>query len=284
MPYQGQDPDLSMLDNPDIPVETLPTDGQDKDPRFAYTLAKGMQVLRAFDPASPFLSNAELAARTGIARQTVVRLTRTLALLGYLQYHSETARYRLAAAVLSLGYPLLSQLSVRQMARPQMQELANFARGAVSIAIRSGDSLVIVESCVDHMGHAGRPDVGAKRDFHDTSLGMAYISSSPPQERAELMASLALQHGKKWSAVQERLAQAQAQFDQHRYCTALTPGVLIEAVAVPLCSNFTGERLVMNCTVPRFVLAPESIETHIAPRLLHLVRSLESTLGVRSPH
>jgi DNA-binding IclR family transcriptional regulator len=113
---------------------------------------------------------------------------------------------------------------------------------------------------------------------------MAYISSSPPQERAELMASLALQHGKKWSAMQERLAQAQAQFDQHRYCTALTPGVLIEAVAVPLCSNFTGERLVMNCTVPRFVLAPESIETHIAPRLLHLVRSLESTLGVRSPH
>jgi DNA-binding IclR family transcriptional regulator len=55
-------------------------------------------------------------------------------------------------------------------------------------------------------------------------------------------------------------------------------------VAVPLCSNFTGERLVMNCTVPRFVLAPESIETHIAPRLLHLVRSLENTLGVRSSH
>lgn len=273
-----------MLDNPDIPDETLPSDGKDKDPRFAYTLAKGLQVLRAFDPASPFLSNAELAARTGIARQTVVRLTRTLAMLGYLQYHTETARYRLAAAVLSLGYPLLSQLSVRQMARPLMQELANFARGAVSIAMRSGDSLVIVESCVDHLGHAGRPDVGAKRDFHDTSLGMTYISSSAPQERAELIAWLQLQHGKHWSAVQERVAHAQAQFDRLHYCTALTPGVLIEAVAVPLCSNFTGERLVMNCTVPRFVLAPESIETHIAPRLLHLVRSLENTLGVRNPH
>ena len=273
-----------MLDNPDLPDETLPSDGKDKDPRFGYTLAKGLQVLRAFDPASPFLSNAELAARTGIARQTVVRLTRTLAMLGYLQYHTETARYRLAAAVLSLGYPLLSQLSVRQMARPLMQELANFARGAVSIAMRSGDSLVIVESCVDHLGHAGRPDVGARRDFHDTSLGMTYISSSAPQERAELIALLQLQHGKHWSAVQERVAHAQAQFDRLHYCTALTPGVLIEAVAVPLCSNFTGERLVMNCTVPRFVLAPESIETHIAPRLLHLVRSLENTLGVRNPH
>ena len=284
MSNQGQDPAPSMLDNPDIPDETLPSDGKDKDPRFAYTLAKGFQVLRAFDPASPFLSNAELAARTGIARQTVVRLTRTLAMLGYLKYHVDTSRYRLAASVLSLGYPLLSQLSMRQLARPQMQELANFAHGAVSIAMRSADSLVIVESCVDQMAHAGRPDVGATRAFHDTSLGMAYLSSSPDHEKAELMALLQAKHGEQWPAVQEGLAQAQGQFDQQGYCTAVTPGVFIEAVAVPLCSNFTGERLVMNCTVPRFVLAPESIETHIAPRLLHLVRSLENTLGVRNPN
>lgn len=273
-----------MLDNPDIPDETLPSDGKDKDPRFAYTLAKGLQVLRAFDPASPFLSNAELAARTGIARQTVVRLTRTLAILGYLHYHIDTSRYRLAASVLSLGYPLLSQVNIRQLARPQMQELANFAHGAVSIAMRSGDSLVIVESCVDQMAHAGRPDVGATRGFHDTSLGMAYLSSSPTHEKVELMASLEAKHGVNWPGAKERLLQAQAQFDQQRYCTAVTPGVLIEAVAVPLCSNFMGERLVMNCTVPRFVLAPESIENHVAPRLLHLVRSLENTMGVRNTH
>ena len=58
-----------------------------KDPQFAYTLAKGLEVLRAFDAASPALGNREIAERTGIGRPTVVRMTRTLALLGYLKYH-----------------------------------------------------------------------------------------------------------------------------------------------------------------------------------------------------
>lgn len=254
----------------------------EKDPRFAYTLAKGLQVLRAFDAVTPFLSNAELAVRTGIARQTVVRLTRTLAMLGYLHYHTGSARYRLAASVLSLGYPLLSQLSIRQLARAQMQELADYAHGAVSIAMRSGSVLVIVESCVDQMAHAGKPDMGATREFHDTSLGSAYFCSAAPAEKDELTRLLAQRLGAQWPAAQQRLAKAQAQFDALHYCTSVTPGVQVEAVAVPLRSNFMDERLVMNCSVPRFRLASESIETHVAPRLLHLVRSIENTLGVRA--
>ena len=58
-----------------------------KDPQFAYTLAKGLEVLRAFDAVTPALGNREIAQRTGIGRPTVVRLTRTLAILGYLNYH-----------------------------------------------------------------------------------------------------------------------------------------------------------------------------------------------------
>lgn len=264
------------------PSATESAAAQEKDPRFAYTLAKGLQVLAAFDAATPFMSNAELAARTGISRQTVVRLTRTLAQLGYLHYQTATARYRLAASVLSLGYPLLSQLSVRQLARAQMQELADFSHGSVSIAMRSGDAMVIVESCVDQMGHAGRPDIGAPRAFHDTSLGMTYFSSAGAEEKQELTALLRQRLGEQWPALQQRFEQAQKQFDAHRYCTLLTPGVQIEAVSVPLRSNLMNERLVMNCAVPRFALAADSIETHVAPRLLHLVRTLESTLGVHS--
>ena len=56
----------------------------EKDPQFAYTLAKGLAVLRAFDGSSPFLSNSEIARRTGLTRPTVARLTRTLGMLGYL--------------------------------------------------------------------------------------------------------------------------------------------------------------------------------------------------------
>lgn len=253
----------------------------EKDPQFAYTLAKGLEVLRAFDASSPTLSNREIATRTGIGRQTVVRLTRTLAQLGYLRYNEAAARYKLAAPVLSFGYPLLCQLSVRQLARPHMQELADFARGAVSLAIRGGNQLVLIESCMDRNAPSGRPDVGAGRDFHDTSIGHTYYCSASDAERAELDALLRTQDPQGWPALQERLAASRAQFDAHGYCVVATPSVGLTAVAVPV-GVVEDERMMLNCVVAQFHLQADTVETQIAPRLRNLVRILRETQGWRA--
>src|SRR5216684_5987902 len=63
------------------------------DAAFATTLAKGLVVLEAFEAGAPMLGNMELAARTGIPRPTVARLTHTLAELGYLRYDQDLAKY-----------------------------------------------------------------------------------------------------------------------------------------------------------------------------------------------
>jgi hypothetical protein len=49
------------------------------DPSFATTLAHGLDLLAAFRNSSGALSNADLAAHTGLSRPTVSRLTYTLA-------------------------------------------------------------------------------------------------------------------------------------------------------------------------------------------------------------
>jgi len=79
------------------------TDDPKKDPQFAYTLAKGLQVLSAFGAGEARLSNREIAAATGIARSTVARLTRTLSLLGYLKYDPSEGRCRTAVCMLTAG-------------------------------------------------------------------------------------------------------------------------------------------------------------------------------------
>ena len=247
---------------------------EEKDPQFAYTLAKGLDVLRAFDVSSPLLSNREIAVRTGISRPTAARLTRTLAMQGYLKYNEDTARYRLAAAVLSFGYPLLTQLSVRQMARQPMQQLADFAKGAVSLAMRSGANMVIVESCMDAGVLTGRPDVGATRSIHETSLGLAYYCAAPIEERKE-MKSVMRAGGSDWKVIEKRLEQGQSEFVKKGYCTATTPGVGIQAIAAPVKSNFDNEILVLNCAVAPFNLKPDYFEKRIGPRLLNLVRGIE---------
>ena len=137
-----------------------------------------------FRSAAPLLSCREIAERTGISRPTVVRLVRTLVIEGYLKPAEATARYRLAPAVLSFAYPLLVQLNVRQIARKDMQQLADFAKGAVSLTMRSGINMVIVESCMDNNALTGRPDLGAIRPIATTALGGAYYSCAGASEQA----------------------------------------------------------------------------------------------------
>ncbi|MES2360900.1 MAG: helix-turn-helix domain-containing protein [Pseudomonadota bacterium] len=252
---------------------------EEKDPQFAYTLARGLDVLRAFDASSPVLGNRELSQRTGISRPTVARLTRTLALQGYLKYNEATARYRLAASVLSFGYPLLTQLSVRQMARQQMQQLADYAKGAVSLAMRSGLNMVIVESCMDNNALTGRPDVGATRPIASTALGMAYYCAADAAEQAQIRELLQKDNAEGWLALEKQLNESQLQFAAKGYCTLTTASVGIQAIAVPVRSNFDGETLVINCAVAPFNLKSNALEQRIAPRLLNLVQGMENAQG-----
>ncbi len=252
---------------------------EDKDPQFAYTLAKGLEVLRAFDASSPMLGNREISQLTGISRPTVARLTRTLAIQGYLKYNEATARYRLAASVLSFGYPLLTQLSVRQIARQQMQQLADYAKGAVSLAMRSGPNMVIVESCMDNSALTGKPDIGATRPIASTSLGKAYYCAVSPQEQAQIREVLGQENPAHWPLLEKRLEEGLLQYSAKGFCTATTESVGIQAIAAPVRSNFDGETLVLNCAVAPFNLKSDTLEQRIAPRLLNLVRGIEHAQG-----
>ncbi|MAH84537.1 MAG: hypothetical protein CBB68_09430 [Rhodospirillaceae bacterium TMED8] len=89
------------------------------------SLARGPEVLKVFDANDRGLSNAEIANRTAFPKPTVSRLTFTLLALGYLHLDAETGRYSLHPHILSLGYPVLSPLSIREVARPMMQEMAD---------------------------------------------------------------------------------------------------------------------------------------------------------------
>ena len=50
-----------------------------EEPLAVQGLARGLSVLRAFRPGESALGNAEIAARTGLSRPTVSRLTQTAA-------------------------------------------------------------------------------------------------------------------------------------------------------------------------------------------------------------
>src|SRR5213076_2511145 len=99
------------------------------------------------------------AARTGLSRPTVSRLTNTLVQLGYLA-RSDAGRYLLGTHILRVAYPLLAQLRIRQVARPSMREFAEQARGTVSIGTIDGLDALYVETTRLNSVADFVPDIG----------------------------------------------------------------------------------------------------------------------------
>src|ERR1700694_3833718 len=93
------------------------------DRKFVNSLARGLDILTAFTPVDGLLGNQEIAARAGLPKATVSRLTYTLTRLGYLTHIERLEKYQLAPAALSLGYTALANIRLRQIARPHTQEL-----------------------------------------------------------------------------------------------------------------------------------------------------------------
>ena len=116
-------------------VIDLPVRGTAEDRHFVGALARGLEVLACFRKGEALLGNQDIAARCKLPKSTVSRLTYTLTRLGYLHYVEAVAKYRLGTAVLALGTSMLARLDVRNVARPQMQDLAAFARASIGLSL-----------------------------------------------------------------------------------------------------------------------------------------------------
>src|SRR5689334_4536435 len=84
-------------------IQTFSDADASKDRQFVNALARGLELLRCFRPGEVYLTNTELARRTGMPKPTISRLSYTLTKLGYLSYSAEQGKYQLGSGVLALG-------------------------------------------------------------------------------------------------------------------------------------------------------------------------------------
>ena len=106
------------------------------DRQFVTALARGLEVLRAFQPGDGPLGNQELAERTGLPKPTVSRITHTLTTLGYLEYIPRLSRYAVAPAVLALGHQCVVSTDIKRVSHRHMLELAEYADATVALCAR----------------------------------------------------------------------------------------------------------------------------------------------------
>nr|WP_243443138.1 IclR family transcriptional regulator [Herbaspirillum sp. B39] len=216
-------------------IVSFKSEDESHDRQFVNALARGLEILRCFRPGEIYLTNTELAKRTGLPKPTISRLTHTLTRLGYLEYSEDQGRYQLGSGVLALGYSLLSGMDVRKLARPAMQELADYSQCNVALGIRDRLSMVYIEATRGQSAVTLRRDVGSRIPLATTSMGRALLCALPQNERDFLMDHIRLRNEEQWPKVKAGIEQAFKDYQDHGFCISVGEWEkTISAVGVPM--------------------------------------------------
>jgi DNA-binding IclR family transcriptional regulator len=250
-----------------------------KDRQFVTALARGLEILRVFSPQDGLLGNQEIAARTGLPKPTVSRLTRTLTKLGYLAYSERLGKYQLGTGTLALGYSVLANMGVRQVARPFMQQLAEYAGASVSLGGRDRLEMIYIEHCRPASAVTLRLDLGSRIPIATTAMGRALLAALPDEERRYLLDHMAKHDPAQWPKIRRGVEQAVDDLKTRGFTTSIGDWQSdVHAVGVPMTPPDGSSILAFNCGGPSFLFKREKLLNDLGPRLVNLARNVEAAL------
>ncbi|WP_278924436.1 MULTISPECIES: IclR family transcriptional regulator [Pseudophaeobacter] len=166
-----------------------------QDSLYVSTLARGLQILRAFDESHISLSLAELVARTGLERSAVQRMAHTLHLEGMLDRDEKTRRFRPSHAWLELAYAYYWSDPLIARALPKLIEFSRAMGETVNLAQISGDHILYSLRLPNQRTHFEASIVGRRVPALNTASGRVIMATWPDHETREACATWPLRQG-----------------------------------------------------------------------------------------
>jgi DNA-binding IclR family transcriptional regulator len=244
------------------------------DRQFVIALARGLRVLQAFSVGDDALTNTELSRRSGLPKPTISRLSHTLSRLGYLAPDPDGAGYRLQPHILTLGYPVLARLGVRQIIRPMLQAIATEEGVTAAIAARDGVHMIFVERLRAPGISVLDQDIGTRVPIATTAIGRAYLAGLSESTRSALLEEIRISGLPEWwPRMRKDIQRELARFDEKAYCFGGDWNSELTGVAVPL--ELPNKQLIsIACHGPRERLSDERLDA-IGERLKSIVGGLD---------
>jgi len=250
-----------------------------EDPQFVGAAARALSVLQAFTPDQPDLGNGEIAARSGLARSTVSRLTYTLARLGWLRLDPEAQRYRLGPAVVGLARTFLGARGVRAIAHAHMEALAIRFRAPVALTERDGLDMLYLDYARGDAPVIVPRSVGSRVPLAVSAAGRAWLGSAHPVEATAVEEQLAQRLGREWKAAFARIQAGRR--DLHERGFTRSYGEVqaeVNSIAVPMHSPIDGTLLVFNLAAPSMLVPAQRFDRELGPALVVMVQAVSAEI------
>jgi IclR family transcriptional regulator, pca regulon regulatory protein len=151
---------------------------RDPNPDFVEALARGLDVIRVFQPRRPAMSLAAVAAAAGLPRPSARRILLTLQQMGYVR--AADGGFELTPRVLELGMAYVLSRSRWELARPHMERLVARTRESSSVAQLDGSDIVYVARVAVPKIVTLAVTIGTRFPAMATSLGKVLLAALPP--------------------------------------------------------------------------------------------------------
>lgn len=198
------------------------------------SLTRGLEILRAFKPGLSFLTNSEIAERTGLPRSTVSRLTGTLVRSGFLLHDPTMGGYRLSATVVGMAHVMRAGSLVLNESLPLMQTVGRQMRVNVGLAVADHDDMIHLENLPFGPKAGLRKIVAGQRvPMAMTALGRAFLSTLDQASFTQTMARLQARYSRDWYQLHPKILADIDAVQRLGYC-AVSWQPAVVSVATPL--------------------------------------------------
>lgn len=245
---------------------------------YVSSLARGLDVLRAFNRTRRKMTLSEVAAETGNTRAGARRILLTLVREGYAV--ADGRLFDLTPQVLELGFSVLSSKGTWDIARPFIEHLSADMRESVSAAILDNFDVVYVSGTQFHRVISVGITVGRRFPAHNTATGRVLLAGLPEDKWLGMLQNIPL------TRMTERTVTDRAQFrtileDVRDKGWSLVNQELetgLMSIAVPLYLSSGAMAGAINVGVPTLRMTTTEMVDFILPKLQETVGKISQAL------
>jgi IclR family transcriptional regulator, KDG regulon repressor len=153
-------------------------------------LQRGLRLLQLFSESSQGLTAKQVAERSRLPVSTVHRFLANLETSGFLNCSGNI--YHLGIACFAIGQAALSQLDIRRVSLPYLQQLNRQTRETVHLTVRHGSTAVYVEKLDSTEQLRIYSRIGAAVPLHCTAVGKVMLAYMPADQLNQTLSQLTL--------------------------------------------------------------------------------------------
>ncbi len=252
--------------------------GELKPRDYVSSLARGLEVLRAFNRTRRKMTLTEVATESGNTRAGARRILLTLVREGYAV--ADGKLFDLTPQVLELGYSVLSSKGIWDIARPFIDHLSEELQESVSAAVLDQFDVVYVSGAQYHRVISVGITVGARFPAACTATGRVLLAAQPEESWDAIIRDIPLKR------MTDRTVTDPVEFRSILENVRADGWCLVDqeleigliSIAVPIYSSMGGLVGAINVGIPNIRTSAKAMKKDVLPRLQETVAHISRAL------